>query len=299
MFNLTMTYAVDPSQLNIGSPTDFLVGSSSDLRGDYSRQLGVHSNAHIIQLIYSSSTLTYKFNDQDYSIDDLDVLVACISKGLTLLDATTLGFVEICLCLRALKEFGSGELRLLYAEPKGYQHSIRSRGVLHNRDFALSDMSHPFMAVPGSTILMNRSKSSKALIIVGYEGDRLQQFIEQNALSGHDCHVLFGVPAFYPGWESNSFANTVSELNERQISSVFFAGATNPLAAYEMINSIHTTLQIDERLIIAPIGTKPHGIGAALYACFNDNVGLVYDHPQKTKGRTDGIGKWHLYEITI
>ena len=45
-------------------------------------------------------------------------------------------------------------------------------------------------------------------------------------------------------------------------------------------------------MIVAPIGTKPHAIGAILYAIkHRDEVELLYDNPKRSVHRTDGIGK--------
>ena len=53
----------------------------------------------------------------------------------------------------------------------------------------------------------------------------------------------------------------------------------------------------EERLIILPIGTKPHGIGAALFACEYNDVGVVYDYPAKRQERSKSIGDWHLFNV--
>jgi hypothetical protein len=46
------------------------------------------------------------------------------------------------------------------------------------------------------------------------------------------------------------------------------------------------------RIKIAPIGTKPHAIGAILFAIkYPLKVELIYDNPIRKKTRTDGVGK--------
>jgi hypothetical protein len=47
----------------------------------------------------------------------------------------------------------------------------------------------------------------------------------------------------------------------------------------------------DQRIKLAPIGTKPHGIGAMLIALkFPRNIELVYDSPKRKLQRTEGVG---------
>ena len=49
---------------------------------------------------------------------------------------------------------------------------------------------------------------------------------------------------------------------------------------------------------IAPIGTKPHAVGALLYALEEKtNCQIIYDHPTPRKVGTSGIGKTHLYRV--
>ena len=45
-------------------------------------------------------------------------------------------------------------------------------------------------------------------------------------------------------------------------------------------------------MVIAPIGTKPHAIGAILYAIKHmAKVELLYDNPIRSVHRTEGIGR--------
>ena len=52
-------------------------------------------------------------------------------------------------------------------------------------------------------------------------------------------------------------------------------------------------------MIVAPIGTKPHAIGAILYAIKNPTkVELLYDNPKRSVQRTEGIGKILVCDIS-
>jgi len=49
-------------------------------------------------------------------------------------------------------------------------------------------------------------------------------------------------------------------------------------------------------LRIAPIGTKPHSLGAVLLKiAYPSRVDLIYDHPIRKKGRTKGKSKTLCY----
>ena len=54
----------------------------------------------------------------------------------------------------------------------------------------------------------------------------------------------------------------------------------------------------DHALKIAPIGTKPHALGAVLFTLWtNRSVEIVYDHPIRKPNRTIGSANILLYEI--
>ena len=70
-----------------------------------------------------------------------------------------------------------------------------------------------------------------------------------------------------------------------------YAEANSIVDAYLTLGQISRDNRNPE-MIVAPIGTKPHAIGAILYALkHQDKVELLYDNPPRNIHRTDGIGK--------
>jgi hypothetical protein len=117
-------------------------------------------------------------------------------------------------------------------------------------------------------------------------------------LDAECASVAFGVPAFKAGWEIDSMANNISVIRDQRIrGDVYFCGAENPKAVFELLNNVYGGLSRNERLILAPIGTKPHGIGVALFAAIRRKVGILYDHPRPAKDRTSQLGHWHLFSV--
>jgi hypothetical protein len=51
---------------------------------------------------------------------------------------------------------------------------------------------------------------TKTVFLLGYEGQRLAQALEQTDIRPSNCSVVFGVPAFQPGWEMDAYANNVA-----------------------------------------------------------------------------------------
>ena len=55
----------------------------------------------------------------------------------------------------------------------------------------------------------------------------------------------------------------------------------------------------DHLLKIAPLGTRPHALGAVLFALTGGpKVELVYDNPTPATQRSDGTGNILVYDVT-
>ncbi|MFI4912882.1 MAG: hypothetical protein ACIAQZ_14560 [Sedimentisphaeraceae bacterium JB056] len=255
-------------------------------------------NTH--KLEYCPNSLRIFFDDKTYCAEDIEELIEGLGEGSILLETTTLGFVEIFLACRAIKGMSRKKTTLLYMEPQDYTKDPHKRYVLSKRDFELSDEIKGFVGIPYATYMLRKGISTKALFLLGYEGDRLRQAFESLEIQPSMCSFVYGVPAFHPGWEMNSFANSVSILQEKNAGrNILYSGAQNPKVAYNVIEKIYKSCDPSnrERLLISPIGTKPHAIGAALFACEHEDVALVYDFPSKKTGRSSKTSKWHLFDI--
>ena len=156
-----------------------------------------------------------------------------------------------------------------------------------------------YLAIPGSAILLGDHFSHKGVFLLGYEEARLRRAFEDlQMINPSKTTIVFGVPAFKPGWEMDSIANNITVIQEQNIrGGIHFCGAENPAAVFELLTEIYKGLDNTERLFIAPIGTKPHGVGTALFASQHSDIGIIYDHPQRKEGRSGELGHWHLFTV--
>ena len=149
-----------------------------------------NKNAMQVALEFSLDDFKYSISGTSYDIDDLDPLIETFDRKVVCAESTTLGFVEMLLCVRAAHDLAMPEFFLTYVEPGSYSNE-RSRGVLHRRDFSLSDSSRRFVAVPGAALLLTSARRGRALVLAGYEGDRFQRFMEQNPIRSDDCSIVY------------------------------------------------------------------------------------------------------------
>jgi hypothetical protein len=293
---IIMQEAKSVSDLTVSDWQVAIVGASVDDRGAAAVQFANSHAREVHSIDYDETNFEIVLDDKRFNaealVDRLDVL----DGKSVLLEATTLGFVQIFLCCRALRLRGHKAIGLIYVEPLAYSNPRRSH-VLHKRDFELSETVSGYRAIPGATFLLSDRRPRHGVFFLGYEESRLDVALEDlEMFDPASCSVVFGVPAFKPGWEMNAFANNIRVIRSKAVSGgTHFCGAENPAAAVDVLDDIRGSLPPGSKMFVAPIGTKPTGIGAALFAAEHPDVGILYDHPRRRTGRSREVSSWHLY----
>lgn len=226
-------------------------------------------------------------------------------KQRVLLEATSLGLVEILLLLRAAKDASLTSIDCLYVEPLDYKRDVFIESPWQ-REFSLSE-SRRFEGVRGFTTNFSETlpeSETRFVAFLGYEAARLAQACEQvHAIVGWNKYAVFGVPGYSPGWEMNAMANNVGVLDRHQFESVRYCPASGISGALKLLDEIHAEGRSGNvHTVIAPLGTKPHGIAAALFLIKNANYqtsSLMYDHPTRSAGRSSRVRRWHMYRIKL
>lgn len=276
-----------------------LVGTSLDSRGTEGIQGLRHRTRRCLEIAYDCRSLEVSLDGRTHHIDEFNDILAQYAAASVVFEATTLGFAEILLCCKALRLAGVRNLSFCYVEPTGYS-SPRRGEVIHRRDFELTDDVEGYIGIPGASYMLNEAEGQTTILFLGFESQRLDQAFEVLPLRPSRCTVVFGVPAYRWGWETDSFANNVRVMGERQIGGgVDFCAADSPRSVYELLSLRRQELGGKGRLFVAPVGSKPHGIGVALFVSEYCDVGVLYDHPRRLLGRTTGSGPCHIYDVEL
>jgi hypothetical protein len=275
-----------------------ITGEPIDNRGNAAVDLVKSKCEKVVSVQYKPDSFEICVDEQVVNIDRFLDFFGSLACDSIVLEATTLGFVEILVCCRALRANRIGNFAISYVEPLRYNQP-RRRHLLHSRDFELSDEVHNYQGIPGNLTLLRDRRETKSVFFLGYEDSRFRRaFEELQMIESSRTSVTFGVPAFCAGWEMDAIANNIGVLREYNVrGGIHYCGATNPLAVVELLDEVKASLSDRERLLIVPLGTKPHSIGVALFASANRDVGLMYDNPIKQSRRGDNLATWHLYEI--
>jgi hypothetical protein len=185
---------------------------------------------------------------------------------------------------------------VVYVEPSRYRPSLApTEGSIYDLSESISGVS----PIPGFTSLDDNSDDVCFVPLLGFEGTRLAYLLEKVQPSGGKTVPIIGVPGFMPEYPFVSYLGNRLPLLEKQAwKEVRYAAANCPFSLYYALEDIAADYP-SHRLKIAPIGTKPHAIGAILYKIVRpESVELVYDHPIRKAKRTEGTARLLAYNVS-
>lgn len=186
---------------------------------------------------------------------------------------------------------------VLYAEPNDYKKSLSpTEGTI----FDLSISIEGIAPIPGFASLSDEYERHEVFIpLLGFEGNRLAHLIEHVQPAREKIIPIVGVPGFRPEFVFHAYhGNCVSLLDTEAWKSMRFAAANSPFALCYLLEDIARE-RPNDLLKIAPIGTKPHALGAFLfYLKARRQVEFIYDFPIRRPKRTQGIARVLAYDVT-
>lgn len=276
-----------------------LIGDVCDDRTAASKDYAFKHCKSLIHVKYDSNELEISANAEKYLCYEIPELIKSLGAKKILLDATTLGVVELGLLLKHLHSIKKIKSSILYVEPGTYaKKKTGSDSAINGREFDLSMELIGFKGIPSLTRPIDIKTPNNVIFFLGFESYRLKNALETLNISPKECSLVFGVPSFQPGWETNAFDNNIKCINDNDLGGrIYYCGADNPSAVFEELKRIRTHIGEDSEMTIIPIGSKPHTIGALAFLAGHRFVNILYDHPIKSKNRTDSVGAFHLYKL--
>lgn len=181
------------------------------------------------------------------------------------------------------------DVHIIYAEPSTYQlDKFKKEGVLID----LAEKVEGIRPLPGFASIITDNLPRKFIPLLGFEGARFTQMLEAVAPDDEDIIPMVGLPGYrmeYPF--VTLYSNKAPLVSTSSWENIVYVGANSIVDVYLQLLEL-TRHYPDTKMVVAPIGTKPHAIGAILFAMkHRDKVELVYDNPKRKERRTDGVGK--------
>jgi len=188
------------------------------------------------------------------------------------------------------------DLRVVYVEPARYRFNrIRTDGEL----FDLSVKFDGIGPLPGFLSLAEPDEDNVVFVpLLGFEGPRLSMVLNHVEVPRERIFPVVGVPGFQPEFVFYAYQGNRLPLEETSSwMAVEYAAANCPFSLFYALEDI-ASQHAGSFMRVAPIGTKPHGLGAVLFALANPNrVELIYDHPVRREGRTTGAARLLVYHV--
>lgn len=228
-------------------------------------------------------------------LHDSEALGALLCGGPVLVDISGLPHHVWAPILRAASEQGVAT-QVLYAEPDSYKEHPNPSSVSY---FDLSVTFEGLAPLPGFARLSGPPDDEKCLFValLGFEGNRPSSLIAQVDPMPKVIPFI-GVPGFQIEYPAFTVACNREFLDaHRAYEEIRLVRASCPFEVIKQLREVHRDYP-DHYLYIAPIGTKPHALGAILYALeCSEMTEIMFDHPVRKKGRTSGVGIIHLFDL--
>lgn len=284
----------------------FFYGEALDLRGNTVIEL-LEKSTVAKSIAFKPDTnqlIVNKGEDKIFSYGFGDYIES-IKINNILIDSTTLSVAEILLILHSLNQLKNQDIsiKILYLEPTEYVGK-KSKNDNTNINYELSNNLGGYFNIRPYNLLIdstNPSEKAEVVVLLGFEDNRLGRIIKFDEEHRYKSYVpLLGLPAFQPGWENITLMKNIRHFGH-SFKNIEFTGANNPYQTNNVLERIYANSDY-KNVLIAALGTKPCAVGAAIflvnnYKEVNNNVGIIYDFPIKSKNRTKGIRKIHIYSI--
>lgn len=180
-------------------------------------------------------------------------------------------------------------LKVVYMEPDRYKiHEFKTESVFDD----LSETIEGINPLPGfATIIPDELENVLFVALLGFEGLRFTHLIENIQPPYEKIIPVIGLPGFRPEYPFVAYWGNRKAFEETNSwRNIKYTSANSIVDAYLLLKKI-SQKNVNAKIKIAPIGTKPHAIAAMIFAIKNEkNVEIIYDNPIRKKQRTDGVG---------
>ncbi len=228
--------------------------------------------------------------------DDFDALFGSLGCTTVYIDITGLAHHIWAPLIRTALDFRL-TVRAVYVEPADYHYSHFPR---QGEIFDLSERIDGIAPIPLFATLISPAEKEVCFVpLLGFEGTRFAYMIEQIEPPGQKIIPVIGVPGFRAEYPFHTYLGNSPKLAETGAwKNARYAKANCPFSLFYVLGDILGHFP-EEHVKVAPIGTKPHALGAVLKCIHSKRpIELVYDHPKRKRQRTSGAFHCLVYEIS-
>ena len=219
-----------------------------------------------------------------------------VSDPVVYIDITGLGYATWAVLMRCAIEQRS-TVRVVYLEPSAYLKTL---------DPKLGDIFDLSLRVQGIDQLPMfpafrdvEDEKSCFVPLLGFEGTRFAYMFEDVQPEDRKTYPVIGVPGFRQEYPFSSYLGNANQLQRSgSFARVRFAKSNCPFSLFYRLQELAN--EFDDHVIkMGVVGTKPHALGALLFAMqYKDRSEIIYDHALPKPGRTSGANKCLVYGVS-
>lgn len=292
----------DPAAFEPEAGSSYLYGVTSEPRSEFALSLVRRSNGVRFVEIRDGEFGTFETNVIGYERivarrrARLEEFVASLGDGAIYLDITGLGHATwaplVRVCLKAGRPF-----RVIYLEPEAYSEApAPDIGQI----FDLSERIEGIAPIPLFASLDDRPEDEICFVpLLGFEGVRFSHMLNAVQPLAKKVYPIIGVPGFLPHYPLDAYLQNATSLEKYKATrNLRFARSNCPFSLYYALDDILSRFPTDQ-VKVGLIGTKPHALGAILFAIAHaDDVEIVYDNVKRKTGRTKGAARCLVYGVS-
>ena len=268
----------------------------------FSGSLHSHSSA-IVETIDGDGRVAIAFDGKtiEFVTGNFSSLRTIVPKDAhVVVDISAIGHEFIASCLLALRGHASG-LTYIYTEPRSY----RFRSEPSQPDpfdptmFDLSASIGGIRSLPGFVNLLGPGRMEAIFVpLLGFEGARALNVLNSLDPVPRTIVPVVGVPGYRPEFPSYTIICNRAFFGEtRSESKIRRAAANDPFALRRTLRAIQCDYP-DHYFYLAPIGTRPHALGALMFAMENpESAEILFDHPTRRERSRVGAGPSHVFRV--
>ncbi len=212
----------------------------------------------------------------------------CLNEKNVLLDMSSLDHVLIMFLTKQL--LTSTIPKTLFAS---YIRPYKYCNQTGNIGFSLCNQVNAVNSVPGFS--KRECEQQTLCSFLGFEGIRLKSILE----SVHNINKFLPFVAFpsgEPQWYNVTMWNSMDTLQSENMD--FAIRKCYSESVFEAYQLLSKNISEDEKVVLAPLGTRPHSMACAIFACKHHNTRIIYDYVTESPHRTQGISKITIYHLS-
>jgi hypothetical protein len=292
----------DPALFMPEPKSSYVFGVTSEKRSEFALQLqGRATDVEFVELREADRFVVETGSDEPLRIplrrkSVIAEFVKSIKGSPVYLDITGLSHSTWAPIVRVCLELGR-DLRVVYLEPKAY---TRNEAPRPGEVFDLSEKTEGIEPIPLFAKLDDGPDEKICFVpLLGFEGARFAHMLEEVQPPKRKTFPVIGIPGFQPQYPFDAMLGNAGALERsganRQIR---YAKSNCPFSLYYLLEEIAGANQTDQ-LKLGLIGTKPHALGAILFAIRNpQSIEIVYDHVKRKTGRTTGMSHCLIFGVS-